>query len=99
MENKTLCRLIANTVSELRQEQPSIAESDSLLKVCTKEGIMIMRCGAIPLCGRVGRLRRCSGAATPGHCRILFSEHIITYKAPCVKFLVHVGFLLFEEAV
>lgn len=45
----------------------------------------MLRCGVIPLCGRYERLRRCSGAATPGHCRILLSKWIILYKAPYVK--------------
>lgn len=73
---------------------PIIVSSDSLLPERAKKDILMLRCGVIPLCGRYERLRRCSGAATPGHCRILLSKWIILYKEPYVKSFFQIFILL-----
>ena len=95
MENKTLCRLAANTVSELWREDVGIPVSDSLLPERRKKTILILRCGAIPLCGRLGRLRRHGGGGAPSCCRILFSVYSIAYKVPYVNTFLYFSFISF----
>ena len=75
MENKNTVQ--AWSQHSVNSDRESCAAGSVLfsshLREKRKESILSLRCGVIPLCGRLGRLRRCTGAATPVHRRILFS--------------------------